>query len=84
VSPSYLLWRSQKVASVEWLHTRNPEQANDPAFIKALGSATGVWLGGGDQSRLTAAYQGTAVLRELRRLAATGAYLLWYGIGQGR
>jgi len=75
VAPSYLFWRSQEVASVELLHTRNPQQANDPAFVKPLESATGVWLGGGDQSRLTAAYQGTAVLRELRKVLERGGVI---------
>jgi cyanophycinase len=72
VPSSYKFWRSQDVASVEWIHTRNPEQANDPSFIKPLESATGVWLGGGDQSLLTAAYRGTAVLEALRRVLDRG------------
>jgi cyanophycinase len=72
VPSSYLFWCSQDVASVELLHTRNPRQANDPSFIKPLESATGVWFGGGDQSRLTAAYGGTAVLPALRRLLDRG------------
>jgi cyanophycinase len=72
VPSSYLFWRSQDVASVELLHTRNPEQANDPSFVKPLESATGVWLGGGDQSLLTAAYRGTAVLQALRRILDRG------------
>jgi cyanophycinase len=72
VSPSYLMWRSQDVSSVETLHTRDRLQADDPEFIKPLEQATGVWLGGGDQSRLTEAYQGTAFLRELRKVLDRG------------
>jgi cyanophycinase len=71
-SPSYQFWRSQGIASVEVLHTRDRRQANDPSFVRPLESATGVWIGGGDQSRLTAAYRGTAVLRELRGVLERG------------
>jgi cyanophycinase len=72
VPPSYLLWRAQDVESVELLHTRDRRRANDPSFVKPLESATGVWIAGGDQSRLTAAYQGTAVLRELGKVLERG------------
>jgi cyanophycinase len=75
VSPTYLYWRSQDVASVELMHTRSREQANNPTFVKPLESATGVWFTGGDQSRLTAAYSGTAVLRELKKVLERGGVI---------
>jgi cyanophycinase len=74
-SPAYLFWQLQDVASVQLLHTRSREQADDPSFVKPLESATGVWLGGGDQSRLTDAYLGTALLRELRKLLDRGGVI---------
>jgi cyanophycinase len=74
-SSSYLYWSSQKVASVEFLHTRNRQQADDPAFAKPLTEATGVWLGGGDQSRLTAVYQNTNFLRELHKVLDRGGVI---------
>ncbi|HWG43514.1 MAG TPA: cyanophycinase [Gemmataceae bacterium] len=71
-SKSYSYWRQQGLASVSMLHTTDPKQANDPAFIKPLTEATAAWLGGGDQSRLAGAYRGTAVEKELHRLLARG------------
>jgi len=68
-------WKSQKVASVELLHTRDRKQADDPAFIKPLTEATAVWLSGGDQARLIAAYRGTAVQREMQRVLARGGVI---------
>jgi cyanophycinase len=76
---SYAYWTAaaqrKKIKSVVFLHTRNQVQANDPAFVKPLTEATGVWLGGGDQSRLIAAYKGTAVERELHRLLTRGGVI---------
>ncbi len=71
-SASYLFWKSLGPASVQQLHTRDRKEANDPDFVKPLQDATGVWLGGGDQSKLTEAYLGTAVLRELRKVLERG------------
>lgn len=69
---SYESWKAEPAASVTMLHTLDRTRANDPNFIKPLTEATGVWLGGGDQSRLTAAYRGTAVMRELHKLLERG------------
>jgi cyanophycinase len=68
-------WKKQGVASAVVLHTRSRKQANDPAFVKPLTEATGVWLEGGDQARLAAAYHDTAVERELHRLLARGGVI---------
>jgi cyanophycinase len=75
ISGSYDSWKDQGLASVSLLHTRDPRQANDPAFVRPLTEATAVWLDGGDQTRLTNAYHGTAVERELRRLLARGGVI---------
>jgi cyanophycinase len=69
------LWRKYGVASVRVLHTRSRDQANDAAFVKALTEATGVWLADGEPTRLTAAYAGTVVQRELQKLLARGGVL---------
>jgi cyanophycinase len=66
------LYETRKVQSLVFLHTRRPEQANDPAFVRPLTEASGVWFGGGDQIRLTDAYRGTAVEREVQRVLARG------------
>jgi cyanophycinase len=68
-------WKARGAASVVLLHTRRREQANDPAFVKPLTEATGVWIDGGDQVRLTEAYQGTLVEQELHRLLARGGVI---------
>lgn len=75
VSTSYLFWRSQNVSSVEFLHTRDRQLADDPRFAEPLTHATGVWLTGGDQSRLTDAYQNTNVLKELRKVLERGGVI---------
>jgi len=71
-SSSYPFWQGQPVASVDVLHTRDRRKANDPTFVEPLTHATGVWLGGGDQSKLSEAYLNTAVLRELFKLLDRG------------
>src|SRR5262249_25462749 len=61
--------------SVVLLHTMDRDKANDPAFVKPLTEATGVWLSGGDQSRLIDAYHGTAVEKELRKVMQRGGVI---------
>lgn len=75
IYPGLYYWKAQGLASVSMLNTLDPNQANDPAFVKPLTEATAVWLDGGDQSRLAKAYRGTAVERELRRLLAHGGVI---------
>lgn len=72
---SFAEWKPPAVASVVRLHTRDRAVADDPAFVRPLTEATGVWLSGGDQSLLTAAYHGTRVEAELRRLLARGGVI---------
>ena len=68
-------WKKHPTASLTLLHTRSREKANDPEFIKPLAEATGVWFGGGVQSRITEAYLGTAVEKELRKLLERGGVI---------
>ena len=49
---------TKQVQNVEFLTTDNPVDANDPTFVKPLFRATGVWFGGGEQSRLNYRYVG--------------------------
>jgi cyanophycinase len=72
---SFGYWKSQDVASCVLLHTRRRAEANDPNFSRPLSDATGVWLSGGDQSRLTAAYRGTMVERALHDVLARGGVI---------
>jgi cyanophycinase len=63
-------WRKRDLGSVVMLHTRARDRANEPAFLKPLTEASGVWLGGGDQTRLVETYRDTAVAAELKKLLA--------------
>ena len=66
------LWKSLNVADVKLLHTRSRETANDEAFLAPLKQATGIWFGGGEQSRIAEAYLGTGVEREIAAVLARG------------
>jgi cyanophycinase len=65
-------WRARGPASVVSLHTRSRQTADDPEFVRPLTEATGVWFLGGQQSRITDAYLGTLVEKELRGVLARG------------
>ncbi len=49
---------SSRIVSFDFLYTDNPDDADDPAFIRPLTTATGVWFCGGDQSCLNYRYVG--------------------------
>jgi cyanophycinase len=68
-------WEKLKPESVAILHTRDRKTADDPAFSRVLADATAVWLSGGDQSRLTAAYRGTQVEKALAELRRRGGVI---------
>ncbi len=68
-------WQALGAASVRLLHTRNREEANRHEFVQPLREATAVWISGGDQSRLTESYRGTAVQRELQQLLQRGGVI---------
>ncbi|MBI5758427.1 MAG: cyanophycinase [Planctomycetales bacterium] len=59
-----------KVASVEVLHTRSHDRADEESFVKPLREATGVWFTGGNQAVLSDTYLGTRTETELRSLLA--------------
>jgi cyanophycinase len=54
------------------LHTRDRDEANSEEFVEALRKATGVWIPGGRQWRLTSAYLHTRVHEELFRVLRRG------------
>lgn len=59
------MWKKRGIQEIAILHTTDREVADSATFVAPLKEATAVWIGGGQQSRLAAAYQGTAVEREL-------------------
>ena len=68
-------WQDRKSASLTLLHTRSRDQANDPGFLKPLARATGIWFTGGIQSRVTEAYLGTLLEKELANLLNRGGVI---------
>ncbi len=69
---SLAFWKTADVKSVRVLHTTCRCDADDPRFYGMLRDATGVWIAGGDQSRLSAIYGDTAVERELVKVIQRG------------
>ncbi len=66
------IWSAHDVASIAIVHTRSRAEANDPKFVEPIQQATGVWITGGRQSQIAAAYSGTRVERELVALLDRG------------
>ena len=61
--------------NVKVLHTRDPKEANDPAFSKVLLEAKGVWFGGGRQWRFVDAYEGTLTEKRIRGVLDRGGVI---------
>jgi cyanophycinase len=66
-----------RVADFTFLATDDPADADDPAFVRPLLTATGVWFSGGAQSRLNYRYVGnyprrTRFQEALREVLARG------------
>ena len=68
-------WQSLNPASVSVLHTRSRDAATRESFSAILRDATGVWIGGGSQTRVTDVYLHTPVERELYALLARGGVI---------
>ncbi len=66
------IWRKRGFKHVAILHTNFRSEANDPAFVTPLTTATAVWFRGGDQTRLIQIYKRTLVEKELHRLLERG------------
>src|SRR5262249_50449829 len=58
--------------SFEFLHTYNRTIAEKKEFAESLNRATGVWIGGGTQSRLADLFLGTEVVPAIHRVLARG------------
>lgn len=61
-------WQSCGPASVHVLNASSRAEADDENFTRPLETATGVWLGGGQQTWLTSCYAGTATERKIRQV----------------
>jgi cyanophycinase len=67
-------FNSRGAKNVEWL-LFTKEQASAPGFAERLNGATGIWFGGGDQVRHTAAILGTPVHAKLKELYRQGTVM---------
>lgn len=65
-------WKYFGAAEVEVLAAESRSAAETEQFSEVIDRATGVWLGGGQQSWLTERYRGTPVERRIRRLLDRG------------
>jgi cyanophycinase len=65
-------WSGRGFARVDVLHTRSRQEAESEAFAAPLREASAVWISGGLQARLEAAYVGTLMEKELRSLVDRG------------
>ena len=63
------------VTNVTLLHTRDPKQANQDAFVAPLRQATAVWFEGGRHWRLADAYLNTLAHREFNALLGRGGVI---------
>lgn len=64
------MWLKYGVKAVDVLHTTSRSLADRPEFSQMLESATGVWLGGGQQTWLAEWYGGTLVETRLKEVLA--------------
>jgi len=72
---SLRVWRERRPKSAVIMHTRSRDTANTDAFVAPLRRATGVWFGGGVQSRITDAYLGTKTEEALRDVLRRGGVI---------
>jgi cyanophycinase len=70
-----------KTASVEVLLIDSRDKANDPAVVKPLTTATGVWLQANDPGKLAELYRATLLVKELKKLLQRGGVLAGAGDG---
>lgn len=68
-------WKQYAPESLIILHAQDRQAADNLDFIRPLQQATGVWIGGGVQTRLTSRYLRTRVEDELRALRSRGGVL---------
>lgn len=72
LSDRFSTWKNYDVTSFDFLHTDDPDEANDADFVAQLEHATGVWIASGAQSRLLRRYAGRKVESALRRVVDRG------------
>jgi cyanophycinase len=74
-TPWLPLWSQYPWSDLQVVHVRDRMDAENPQYRGILRSATAVWIGGGDQARLSERLAGTAIERELHTLLGRGGVL---------
>ncbi|MFO0013279.1 MAG: cyanophycinase [Planctomycetota bacterium] len=74
-TPWLPLWQGYAWRELHVVHLQDREDAENPSHAKILRAATAVWMGGGDQSRLSERLAGTTMERELKALLDRGGAL---------
>lgn len=74
-SVEYTVLRHFGARNLSVLHTRSRDTANTGEFVAPLLRATGVWIGGGRQSRLVDTYLHTRTVTELHALLGRGGVI---------
>ena len=69
------IFKGLGIATVRPVHAMTRLQANDPAFARQVRDATGIFLTGGNQLRLSTMIGGTSMAKALRRRNAEGAHI---------
>ena len=72
---------SRGFTNLTTVHTRDKQKANDPVFIERIRKAKGVFIGGGDQANIAAAFLGTDVHKELISLLNRGGIIMGTSAG---
>lgn len=68
-------YKKRGITNITVLHTRDKKTANDSNFYNPLKTATGVFIGGGKQGRLSDAYLGTKTVDALYELLNRGGVI---------
>jgi cyanophycinase len=68
----FRVWRERPSESFTFVHTRDRHTAEAHAFAEPVRRATGAWIGGGSQAKLTEIYGDTPLMSELHALVARG------------
>jgi len=66
------IFRELGAAQVEFLPITSREDCDNPAFIEMLDRATGIFITGGNQLRLSTILGGTAIAQKIRKRNAAG------------
>lgn len=77
------IFRGLNAAEVTVLPILRRSDCERPDYLNALESASGIFLTGGNQLRLTTIMGGTSLARSLRRLSAAGVHVAGTSAGAG-